>query len=64
MSCHWVRAKELPEGRFWLPDCWGGLYGPEGCYCRSTSERQERDSQLAERIYKLEARLAVLEGRK
>lgn len=30
-KCHWAR-----EGgqRFWIPMCYGGIYGKDGCTCR------------------------------
>lgn len=59
--CHWLRTSEVPEGRVWIPGCWGGLYGPDGCYC-PPKPRETKDAMSA-RIDKLEQRLAVLEGR-
>lgn len=58
--CHWVRDSDVPGGKFWLPECWGGLYGPEGCYC-APEPRVTRD-QLAARIEKLEKRIEQLEA--
>ena len=69
MACHWVYTKEVAEGRFWLPDCWGGLYGPDGCYCHVGEPREDRDELLdrlesaLERIEKLEKSLAVLRAK-
>jgi hypothetical protein len=63
MSCHWVYTKEVPEGRFWLPDCWGGLYGPDGCYCHAGEKAKEDREALEERIDQLERRIAKMEKR-
>jgi hypothetical protein len=31
MRCRYVYDKEA--GKVWIPGCWGGLYGPDGCHC-------------------------------
>ena len=58
--CRWVRSSEVPGGKFWLPECWGGLYGPEGCYC-PPAPRATKD-ELANRISALEKRVQKLEA--
>jgi hypothetical protein len=62
MACHWVHDKEVPGGKFWRPECWGGLYDPDGCYC-PRPPRATKD-ELAERVKRLEKRIADLESRK
>lgn len=57
MRCRWVKDSEVKGGRFWLPECYGGLYGRAGCYCPQEPEK-DRIKMLEERIEKLEARLA------
>lgn len=57
MRCHHVTE---PDGqRYWIPGCWGGIYGPEGCYCyheREKPPRDERDRTIRE-LEKENARL-------
>jgi len=42
---------------FWLPECYGGLYGPEGCYCPDESTLQERVETLETELAELRAEL-------
>lgn len=35
MRCHYIYDKKA--GKVWIPSCWGGLYGPEGCNCGTTN---------------------------
>lgn len=49
--CRWVPDKEV--GRFWLPECFGGIYGPAGCYC-PREPKADRITALEKRIAKLE----------
>lgn len=53
--CRWVKDKTVPGGKFWLPECWGGLYDPDGCYCDkpSTESLGERISELEEKLDKI-----------
>lgn len=59
MACHWVYDKDVPGGKFWLPECLGGLYEPSGCYC-PRPPRATKD-ELAEKIKALEKRVSDLE---
>ena len=55
MVCRWVPDKEI--GRFWVPECWGGLNGgPGGCYCK----REPKKSDLEKRVERLEKIVAHL----
>ncbi len=58
--CRWVRAADVPGGKFWLPECWGGLYGPDGCYC--LPEPRATKDELVNRIAALEKRVETLEA--
>jgi hypothetical protein len=51
MACRWMNDKEI--GRWYLPECWGGLYDIEGCYCDRSSPNDEVE-QLKKRVQKLE----------
>lgn len=33
MRCHYIYDKDA--GKVWIPGCWGGIYGPDGCTCAS-----------------------------
>lgn len=49
MRCHYIYDKDA--GRVWIPGCWGGLYGPDGCTCSSTLPEFEKklyNEKLAE----------------
>lgn len=59
MSCRWIYDREVPGGRYWVPDCWGGLYGPEGCYCEKPKRRDIED-----RLERIEAVLEKLVAKK
>lgn len=61
MACHWVYDKEVPGGRFWLPECWGGLYEPSGCYC--PRPKHSTEDELKALIVKLTKRVDELENR-
>lgn len=63
-SCHWVRDKDVPGGRFLVPGCWNRtLYGDDAdCQCE-TRRNSLADLYAAamRRIDDLEERLAALE---
>ncbi len=53
MKCRWVRDASVPDGRYFVPQCWGGLnsWSLSGCYC----DRAEHALDLESRLEKLEA---------
>lgn len=61
MNCHWVKD---PEDGFlcFIPGCWGGVSGPEGCTCQVEGSRLDRvekeAADAAETIRYLRAMLA------
>lgn len=56
MPCRWMHDPEI--GRWWYPQCIGGIYGKEGCTCpRSAKAKQDRFDHLERRIEKLESEL-------
>lgn len=61
--CRWVTDKD--GFRFWLPQCYGGLYNSLGCYCPKP-ERVSRDemSDLEQRMAALEAEVKQLKKAK
>lgn len=57
MRCHWVRANDVPGGKFHLPGCMGGaVYGPRGCTCPPKSAAKDR-KDLERRVTELEQKL-------
>lgn len=52
MRCHWANDPEI--GKWWYPHCYGGLYGPEGCYCPREKPKKDQMAELEKRIAKLE----------
>lgn len=34
MRCHYIYDKDA--GQVWIPGCWDGIHGPDGCTCSST----------------------------
>lgn len=35
MRCQYIYDKKA--GKVWIPGCWGGIYGPEGCTCNASN---------------------------
>lgn len=55
MPCKWMHDPEI--GRWWYPQCMGGIYGKEGCTCDRRGLTKDRAAELEKRISKLERRL-------
>lgn len=67
MRCHYIYDKKA--GKVWIPGCWGGINGPEGCNCNSSnmtfaqfekkiyneklSELNKENSELQKEIFRL-----------
>jgi len=61
MNCHWVKASDVPGGKFHVPGCMGAaVYGPSGCTCQRKSRAEEREDMRA-KIKALEKRIEKLE---
>jgi hypothetical protein len=59
MACRWMHDPEI--GRWWYPECIGGIYGKEGCTCpRGQKAKDDRINQLERRVEKLEKRLDAI----
>ena len=57
--CRWMHDPEI--GRWWYPQCFGGIYSKEGCTC-SRIPQKDRIAMLEKRIEKLECSAALAEG--
>lgn len=55
MPCRWMHDPEI--GRWWYPQCMGGIYGKAGCTCGRN--RQDRIEELEKKVEKLERQLMV-----
>lgn len=56
MPCRWMHDPEI--GKWWYPQCIGGIYGREGCTCHRGPQK-DRVAELEKRIEKLESRLSA-----
>lgn len=56
--CGW---RNVDGHRTYIPECWGGLYHIEGCYCpkRTSVELEEQVDALEMRVKTLEAASAA-----
>lgn len=59
MACRWVYDKK-EKLRWYYPQCWGGLYDINGCYCNN--RKRDRVELLEARVEELERRLAFTNG--
>lgn len=56
MPCRWMHDPKI--GRWWYPECMGGIYGREGCTCpRTARAKQHKIDELERRIDQLETKL-------
>lgn len=58
MYCRWVNDK---DGRYYVPQCWGGLYHISGCYCERPSQKTKVE-RLEKRVQELEEKLSHHRG--
>jgi hypothetical protein len=56
VACRWMHDPKI--GRWWYPQCIGGIYGKEGCTCHHS--RKDRVEVLEKRVEKLERQLAAV----
>jgi ferredoxin-thioredoxin reductase catalytic subunit len=54
--CRWVYEKDAPDGRFFVPGCWGGVMDRGECYCARPT-RDDNRATIEDRIDHLERRL-------
>ena len=64
--CHWIKDKDCPNGRFWMPYCYAGAMTDGNCDCPKVSlPRTPRKSQpealsIEDRVAALEREVAEL----
>ncbi len=59
--CRWIADKDVPGGKFFLPECWGGAMAHAGsemamCHC----DRRKAKADLFQRVEQLERSVADL----
>lgn len=57
MRCHWVKDNEVPDGRYFVPGCWGGVMGWSKFSCICQVDERDELVDLQKRVAKLEKQL-------